>query len=313
VIEIALLLVAGVALLYFGAEFLIRGGVSIAIGFGVSPLIIGLTLVAMATSAPELVVSVQAALNNSGDISIGNVVGSNICNILLILGLSAVIAPMAVNRKVIGFDMPILIVATLAMSAIGFFLSGFNRLTGGVFLLGLIVYILWNIRIERRAGGQVPDEVAQAKKLPFYLSAIFVFGGLGALVVGGKFMVDGAVSLGRMAGLSEAIIGLTIVAVGTSLPELATSVVAACKKEADIAIGNVVGSNLFNILGIMGVAPLLRPVSSVGISAVDWGMLLFASVVLLPLMMTGKRIVRNEGILLLAIYAMYIAFLAMNA
>ncbi|MDR0932797.1 MAG: calcium/sodium antiporter [Victivallales bacterium] len=312
-IEIALLLVAGVALLYFGAEFLIRGGVSIAIGFGVSPLIIGLTLVAMATSAPELVVSVQAALNNSGDISIGNVVGSNICNILLILGLSAVIAPMAVNRKVIGFDMPILIVATLAMSAIGFFLSGFNRLTGGVFLLGLIVYILWNIRIERRAGGQVPDEVAQAKKLPFYLSAIFVFGGLGALVVGGKFMVDGAVSLGRMAGLSEAIIGLTIVAVGTSLPELATSVVAACKKEADIAIGNVVGSNLFNILGIMGVAPLLRPVSSVGISAVDWGMLLFASVVLLPLMMTGKRIVRNEGILLLAIYAMYIAFLAMNA
>ncbi|MBS1370033.1 MAG: calcium/sodium antiporter [Lentisphaeria bacterium] len=312
-LTIILLLAAGVVLLYFGAEFLVRGGVSIAAGFGVSPLIIGLTLVAFATSAPELVVSVQAALAGSGDISIGNVVGSNICNIALILGLSAVITPLAVHRKVIRFDMPILIGATVAMAAAGCLLGGFSRITGGIFFAGLIAYLLVNIRMEKRMNAPPPEEATQTKARPFWLSILLVLGGLAALVLGGKLMVDGAVGLGRMAGLSEAVIGLTIVAVGTSLPELATSIVAACRGEQDIAVGNVVGSNMFNTLGIMGVAPLIRPVSAAGISAVDWGVLLFSTVLLLPFMMTGRRVVRREGALLLLLYGCYIAFLTVNA
>ena len=279
---------------------------------------IGLTLVAFATSAPELVVSVQAALAGSSDISIGNVIGSNICNIALILGLSAVIAPLSVHSKVLRFDLPVMTAVTLAMAAIGLLLGGFNRLTGAVFFAGLLAYIAWNIRLEKRDGSgdaetEIREEVENSRKYPLWLAAAFVIGGAAALVLGGKFIVDGAVGLGRMAHLSEAVIGLTIVAVGTSLPELATSLVAAARGEQDIAVGNVVGSNLFNMLGIMGIAPMIRPVSAAGITPVDWGMLLVSTLLLVPFMHTGRKVVRREGAVLLALYCAYIAFLAVNA
>lgn len=295
-----------------------KGGVSIATRFGVSALVIGLTLVAFATSAPELVVSVQAALAGSSDISIGNVIGSNICNIALILGLSAVIAPLSVHSKVLRFDLPVMTAVTLAMAAIGLLLGGFNRLTGAVFFAGLLAYIAWNIRLEKRDGSgdaetEIREEVENSRKYPLWLAAAFVIGGAAALVLGGKFIVDGAVGLGRMAHLSEAVIGLTIVAVGTSLPELATSLVAAARGEQDIAVGNVVGSNLFNMLGIMGIAPMIRPVSAAGITPVDWGMLLVSTLLLVPFMHTGRKVVRREGAVLLALYCAYIAFLAVNA
>ena len=295
-----------------------KGGVSIATRFGVSALVIGLTLVAFATSAPELVVSVQAALAGSSDISIGNVIGSNICNIALILGLSAVIAPLSVHSKVLRFDLPVMTAVTLAMAAIGLLLGGFNRLTGTVFFAGLLAYIAWNIRLEKRDGSgdaetEIREEVENSRKYPLWLAAAFVIGGAAALVLGGKFIVDGAVGLGRMAHLSEAVIGLTIVAVGTSLPELATSLVAAARGEQDIAVGNVVGSNLFNMLGIMGIAPMIRPVSAAGITPVDWGMLLVSTLLLVPFMHTGRKVVRREGAVLLALYCAYIAFLAVNA
>ncbi|MEI3001691.1 calcium/sodium antiporter [Victivallis lenta] len=317
-LTILLQLAGGTAFLYYGADFLVKGGVSIATRFGVSALVIGLTLVAFATSAPELVVSVQAALAGSSDISIGNVIGSNICNIALILGLSAVIAPLSVHRKVLRFDLPVMTAVTLAMAAIGLLLGGFNRLTGAVFFAGLLAYIAWNIRLEKRDGSgdaetEIREEVENSRKYPLWLAAAFVIGGAAALVLGGKFIVDGAVGLGRMAHLSEAVIGLTIVAVGTSLPELATSLVAAARGEQDIAVGNVVGSNLFNMLGIMGIAPMIRPVSAAGITPVDWGMLLVSTLLLVPFMHTGRKVVRREGAVLLALYCAYIAFLAVNA
>ena len=317
-LTILLQLAGGTAFLYYGADFLVKGGVSIATRFGVSALVIGLTLVAFATSAPELVVSVQAALAGSSDISIGNVIGSNICNIALILGLSAVIAPLSVHSKVLRFDLPVMTAVTLAMAAIGLLLGGFNRLTGAVFFAGLLAYIAWNIRLEKRDGSgdaetEIREEVENSRKYPLWLTAAFVIGGAAALVLGGKFIVDGAVGLGRMAHLSEAVIGLTIVAVGTSLPELATSLVAAARGEQDIAVGNVVGSNLFNMLGIMGIAPMIRPVSAAGITPVDWGMLLVSTLLLVPFMHTGRKVVRREGAVLLALYCAYIAFLAVNA
>lgn len=296
-LTILLQLAGGTAFLYYGADFLVKGGVSIATRFGVSALVIGLTLVAFATSAPELVVSVQAALAGSGDISIGNVIGSNICNIALILGLSAVIAPLSVHRKVLRFDLPVMTAVTLAMAATGLLLGGFTRLTGAVFFAGLLAYIAWNLRLEKRDGSgdaetEIREEVENSRKYPLWLAAAFVIGGGAALVLGGKFIVDGAVGLGRMAHLSEAVIGLTIVAVGTSLPELATSLVAAARGEQDIAVGNVVGSNLFNMLGIMGIAPMIRPVSAAGITPVDWGMLLVSTLLLVPFMHTGRKVVR---------------------
>ena len=317
-LTILLQLAGGTAFLYYGADFLVKGGVSIATRFGVSALVIGLTLVAFATSAPELVVSVQAALAGSSDISIGNVIGSNICNIALILGLSAVIAPLSVHSKVLRFDLPVMTAVTLAMAAIGLLLGGFNRLTGAVFFAGLLAYIAWNIRLEKRDGSgdaetEIREEVENSRKYPLWLAAAFVIGGAAALVLGGKFIVDGAVGLGRMAHLSEAVIGLTIVAVGTSLPELATSLVAAARGEQDLAVGNVVGSNLFNMLGIMGIAPMIRPVSAAGITPVDWGMLLVSTLLLVPFMHTGRKVVRREGAVLLALYCAYIAFLAVNA
>lgn len=307
---IILLLAGGVALLYFGAEFLVRGGVSIAARLGVSPLIIGLTLVSFATSAPELVVSVQAALSGSSDIAIGNIIGSNICNIALILGLSDVIAPLSVHLKVLRFDMPILLGITIVFAAIGVWIGGFGRIAGGILFAGLIAYLLWNVRMEKRETPKAESTPELTKSCSMWLSILLVVGGLGFLVLGGKCMVGGAVALGRMAGLSEAIIGLTIVAVGTSLPELATSVVAAFRGEQDIAIGNVVGSNIFNILGIIGLTALIRPVAASGISPVDWGVLVLTAAILLPFMRTGTRLVRWEGAALLLIYTAYIGYLA---
>ena len=206
-LTILLQLAGGTAFLYYGADFLVKGGVSIATRFGVSALVIGLTLVAFATSAPELVVSVQAALAGSSDISIGNVIGSNICNIALILGLSAVIAPLSVHSKVLRFDLPVMTAVTLAMAAIGLLLGGFNRLTGAVFFAGLLAYIAWNIRLEKRDGSgdaetEIREEVENSRKYPLWLAAAFVIGGAAALVLGGKFIVDGAVGLGRMAHLA---------------------------------------------------------------------------------------------------------------
>ncbi|WP_176013221.1 calcium/sodium antiporter [Victivallis sp. Marseille-Q1083] len=313
---ILLQLAGGVLLLYFGAEWLIKGGVSIAERLGVSPLIIGLTLVAFATSAPELVVSLEAALNGNSDISVGNVVGSNICNIALILGLSALIAPLRVQLQLLRFDMPILLLASLLFAGFGLVAGGFNRWAGGVLLVGFCVYTTWNIVASRRTEKDRADAAMANPAAPphsWLWSVAIAAAGLAALVAGAKLFVSGAIAVGQLAGLSDAVIGLTIVAVGTSLPELATSVVAAIRRQQDIAIGNVVGSNIFNILGIMGITPLIRPIPAVGLGMVDWGMMLLTAILLLPFMRSKFIISRLEGAILLLLFIGYTTFLILTS
>ena len=315
--------VLGGFLLYYGAEFLLKGGVRIAEGMGVPPLIIGLTLVSFATSAPELVVSVEASLEGSGDISAGNIIGSNICNIALILGLCAMITPLKVDAKLVRFDTPLMILVTLVFSGVFFFCGGIGRVAGACFFLGLLTYTFYSIWRARRdpealqeAESAVAGEEDKEKKgrpISIPVAILFVAGGLAALIFGAKVFLMCAVFFARLLEVSEAVIGLTIVAVGTSLPELSTSVVAALKNQKDIAIGNVVGSNIFNILGIMGIAPLLRPIRNVGIHPVDLGMLLFCSILLLPVMRTGFVISRIEGAFFFLIYCAYTCWLVAQA
>lgn len=302
--------IAGIALLYYGAEFLIRGGVSIALKLKVPSLIIGLTLVAFGTSAPELVVSIDAALKSSGDISIGNVVGSNICNMALILGLSAAIAPLAVQKKLLRFDLPLLTAASIFVVLFCFLSRGITRWQGGIFFAGIIAYTAYSIYSGKKDGSDGgDDEISSSKIYPYYLAAIFVIGGFLGLVAGAKLFVNAAIFIARAGGISDAVIGLTVVALGTSLPELATSVVAAIKGEQDIAIGNVIGSNIFNILCILGIAPLISPIHAPTIDLIDLGMMLFLTIALFPIMRTGWKINRAEGAFLLLIYCGYTAWL----
>ncbi len=304
-------LAGGLALLYFGAEGLVRGGTALALRFGVSPLVIGLTVVAFGTSSPELVVSVQAALNGNGAIAVGNVVGSNICNIALILGLSALIRPLRVHAHLLRLDVPVMIVVSMLLLLL--LLDGrISRAEGFFLLAGIIGYTGYNIWQARREAPRIQEEFAQALPTPLnkaWLDVLYVLGGLGLLMAGADLLVDGATVIARTFGMSDAMIGLTIVAIGTSLPELATSVVAAARGEGDIAIGNVIGSNVFNILGILGVSSLVRPLQNEGINLVDLGVMTAVAVLMLPLMRTGFRLMRGEGALLLALYIGYVFYL----
>ncbi|HMO03539.1 MAG TPA: calcium/sodium antiporter [Kiritimatiellia bacterium] len=308
------MLAAGLVLLYFGADWLVRGSSRLALRAGVAPLVVGLTIVAFGTSAPELVVSTKAALNGQGGIAIGNVIGSNIFNIAVILGLSAVIRPLVVQSQLVRFDMPVMIGVSLVCWWL--FSDGtLVRWEAGLLFAGIVAYTGWNIVMARRERAPVVlDEFAAAaptgaKEGSAGKDLLLILGGLVLLVAGSRFLVDAAIQMARIWGVSEAVIGLTIVAAGTSLPELATSVIAAFRKQDDIAIGNVVGSNVFNILGILGVSGLVQPLDATGISTMDFSMMLLLAVMLWPLMQTGMRIIRWEGALLVAGYGAYLAWL----
>lgn len=300
---------AGLVLLYYGAEFLVKGGVKIAQKMKISPLVVGLTLVAFATSAPELVVSVDASLKGHGDISIGNVVGSNICNIALILGVCAMITPLTVNKKLFKVDVPLMIGSAAVLSIFCLMSHGVNRWQGLILFAGIITYTVTSIRTARKEESGNAEAGEDSSDVNQLVAVLFVAGGLGMLVGGAKLFVNSAVYLAKLFKVSDAVIGLTVVAVGTSLPELATSVVAAIKGEKDIAIGNVVGSNIFNVLAICGITPFIAPISAPGISWVDLAMMMGVSVLLYPLMKTGFTISRKEGVLLFAIYVGYTVYL----
>ena len=297
----------GILLLYYGAEFLIKGGVKIAYRFKISPLVVGLTLVAFGTSAPELVVSIDSALKGLGNISIGNVVGSNICNIALILGLCSMITPLNVNKQLFRLDVPLMIISAVVLSIFCIAGNGVNRWQGAVFFAGIIAYTVYSIRFAGKNDSSSEDVPENSGSL--LLAVLLVAGGLAALICGSKLFVNSAVYIARLLKISDAVIGLTVVAVGTSLPELATSVVAAIRGEKDIAIGNVVGSNIFNILAICGIAPLVAPISCPGISIVDMVMMLAVSGLLWIMMKTGFSISRKEGALLFLIYCGYTVYL----
>ena len=304
-------LIGGLVLLYYGAEGLVRGSAALALHFGVRPLVVGLTVVAFGTSSPELVVSLQAAMTHNGAIAVGNVVGSNICNIALILGLSALIRPMQVHAQLLRQDVPLMIFTSLLLVLL--LANGFlGRLEGAVLFTGIVIYIALNIWMSRREHTRSrPDrEEARSVSLRFYgRYGLFVVGGLTLLVFGADLMVDGAVALAERAGLSKAVIGLTIIALGTSLPELATSLVAAIRQEGDIAIGNVIGSNVFNILAILGISSLVVPLQAGGVGMVDLVVMTAFAVLMLPLMRTGFRLCRLEGALLLVLYTGYVYYL----
>lgn len=301
--------------LIVGGELLVRGAVSLAERFRVSPMIIGLTLVGFGTSTPELVTSVQASFAGSPGIAVGNVVGSNIANILLILGVAALVMPIAVTPAAFRRDGTVLVVVSgLCLWAV---LSGvLGQGAGGLFLAALAIYLTATIYMERRAGTAASAVyVAEAEALPDVRSGPLV--SLGLLLLGllvtllaARFLVSGAVSVAAALGLSEAVIGLTIVAVGTSMPELVTSVIAARRGQSDVALGNVIGSNIFNVLGILGVTALLQPIEVPPVIAeFDIWVMLAATAVLLVFARSGWRIGRREGAALTAGYVVYLAWL----
>ncbi|MFQ6371990.1 calcium/sodium antiporter [Shewanella sp. YIC-542] len=305
---IFLSILGGFLILTLGAEALVRGASAIALRLGVTPLVIGLTIVAFGTSAPELAVSVKSALAGSPGIALGNVVGSNIANIGLILGLTALIRPIGVQSQMLRRDIPLMIVASVLVWLL--LIDNVLGLWDGVLLSGLLAaYLLYNYYISK---DNDVEEIEEGPRNPL-LSVLFVIFGIGCLVGGGVLFVNGAVDLARTFGISEVVIGLTIIAIGTSMPELVTSMVAAMKGQSDIAIGNVVGSNLFNLLGILGVTALVHPISAAGFSALDFGVMLALTVLVLPLARTGYRIGRRDGLLLLVAYLGYMAWLVNHA
>jgi cation:H+ antiporter len=303
-----LLLLLALALLTGGADFLVKGSGSLARRLSLTPLVIGLTVVAFGTSSPELAVSLDAAVTGHGDMVLGNVVGSNIFNVGIILGLTAVICPVAVSLPLIRFDGPVMIAASLlCVGLVGY--GTIQRTVGMLLVSSLIIYIGLNIRKAKRQSGEVA--AAAEAEMPsitksIYRDILLTGGGLGLLALGSHLLVASAIGISRLLNVSEAVIGLTVVAAGTSMPELATSLLAAIRRHPDIAVGNVVGSNIFNILGILGISSAVRPLSAPGVGMREaWAMLAFA-VAAMPLLWTGRRLMRWEGAVLLLGYGAYL-------
>ncbi|MEB3160931.1 MAG: calcium/sodium antiporter [Synechocystis sp.] len=316
-------LVVGLGILVVGAEILVKGASRIALMFGLSPLIIGLTIVAYGTSMPEMVVSLQAALANQADISIGNVVGSNIFNVLLILGICSLVTPLIVAQQLIRLDVPILVgISGLLMM---FAWDGqISKIDGLIFATGAILYTVFLIRQSQKEndpavaeeylqefGGAVPKTGKQ-----IVIQLAYVLGGVLLLVAGSHLLVKSSVEIATALGISELVIGLTLVSAGTSLPELATSVVATYRGERDIAVGNVIGSNIFNILAVLGFASILSPEGikvSTAVIRFDLPVMCAVAVICLPIFITGRLIARWEGALFLAYYIAYTTYLVLDA
>jgi len=315
-------LVGGLVLLVAGAELLVRGAAAIASRLGIQPVIIGLTVVAFGTSAPELAVSVGAAASGSSDVAFGNVVGSNIANILLILGASAVVGGLAVSQRIVRIDVPLLMLAsivTLLMSLD----NEIGRLDGLLLFAGVLVYTGWLIRDSRRESAAVEEEYEESigalevpvvdRPLPVQVALLVI--GLAALVGGAQLLVDAATSIATAMGVSELVVGLTVVSVGTSLPELATSITAAFRGQRDIAVGNVIGSNLFNLMCVLGatgmIAPSGIPVADASLR-LDLPVMLAATFVLAPIFWNRFEIRRWEGIVLITFYALFVGYLVLD-
>jgi cation:H+ antiporter len=295
-------LLAGMALLYAGGELLVGGASRLALRANVSPLTVGLTVVAFGTSAPELVVSLNAVAAGMNDIAVGNVVGSNICNVLLVLGATALVRPIAIHVKLLRLDVPLLVACSLLLPLllVDDRLSRPEAVAMLVMLAAYVGFNLWEARRERpdlEAAGLIEDGSS---------SGASAWAGDAALVAGSDCFVDGAVGIAGSLGISQAVIGLTVVAVGTSLPELATSILAALRGRSDLAIGNVVGSNVFNILCILGTAGTVHPLTRGGVGWTDLGVMAGSAVLLVPLILSGMVLGRGEGLLGLVAYFVYV-------
>jgi len=314
--------VAGLVLLIGGAEALVRGAARIAAAAGITPLVVGLTVVAFGTSTPELAVSVRSAYIGQADVGLGNVVGSNICNVLLILGAAAAVAPLSVATRLVRFDLWVMIGVSAAVLVVGFD-GTIGRFDGAVLFAGAVVYTVWLIRASRRRSPSPPDlksdgrvPTVEPRRGTWPLDILLVIIGLALLTLGARWLVEGAVTFARTMQISELVIGLTIVAVGTSLPELATSVVASARGERDIAVGNVVGSNIFNILVVLASSAAVAP-DGIAVShaalVFDIPVMVLVALACLPIFFTGYRIERWEGLLFLGYYAAYVVYLVLDS
>ena len=310
------LFIIGFVILIKGAGLLVDGASAIAGRFKVSDLVIGLTVVAFGTSTPELFVNVMASAKGNTDIAIGNVVGSNIANVFLILGVSSIIYPLAVTKGTVWKEIPFSLLAAIVLFVIandqlldGSQVSDLTRIDGLVFLSFFIIFIYYSLSIATRIEGM--EEHAPVKQYGWLRSSLYIILGLAGLTFGGKWIVDGAIALATKFGMSESLVGLTIVAVGTSLPELATSAVAAYKRNVEIAVGNVVGSNIFNIFFVLGISAIIKPLPYQMKNNRDIGVVIFSSLLLFLFMFTGKKgsLDRWEGIIFLACYGVFLAYI----
>jgi cation:H+ antiporter len=315
------LFLAGLVLLVLGAESLVRGASRLAVTLGLSPIVVGLTVVAFGTSAPELAVSVSSSYGGSANVAVGNVVGSNIFNVLLILGLASLIAPLVVSQRLVRLDVPLMIGVSFLLLL--FAADGkIGRIDGFILFAGIVTYTAWAVRSSRAETRAIEQEYTEEfgerdsspKQLAFDVFRVLL--GLALLVVGADWFVDSATEFAEALGVSDLVIGLTLVAAGTSMPELATSVVASLRGERDIAVGNVVGSNLFNILSVLGLSGLVAPDGvAVASSAVrvDIPVMIAVAVACLPIFFTGRLIARWEGALFVAMYVGYVLYLYLDA
>ena len=303
-----ILFVIGLTLVVFGADYLVEGASAVARKAGLSQFVIGLTIVGMGTSAPEMVVSFIGAAQGNADIAIGNVVGSNIFNTLLILGITAILLPMGITRENRTKDIPMNILTAVVLIALGWN-GGLSRLDGGI-LLALFIAYMWHSFASSKGN----EEEADSKPVSMLLAAVMVVGGIAALIFGGRLFVNSATSIARGLGVSDKFIAITILAGGTSLPELATCVAAAVKKKGQLALGNIIGSNIFNVLLILGGSALINPLSFADISLVDMGILLVSALALLTSCYIGKKnsLDRLDGVLFLLLWAGYMAWLILN-
>lgn len=312
-----ILFIVGLALVVFGADYLVEGASAVARKAGLSEFIIGLTIVGMGTSAPEMVVSFIGAAQGNADIAIGNVVGSNIFNTLLILGITAILLPMEITRENRTKDIPMNILTVIALIVLGMNYTlyrmgtadGLSRIDGAILIAMFVAYMFYSFSSSPKA-----DDTSDAKPVPMALALLMVVGGIAALIFGGRLFVNSATSIARGLGVSDKFIAITILAGGTSLPELATCVAAAVKKKGQLALGNIIGSNIFNVLLILGGSALINPLSFADISLIDMGILMVSALALLTSCYIGKKnsLDRLDGVLFLLLWAGYMAWLIVN-
>ena len=306
------ILLVGFVLLIKGADFFVEGSSAVAKKLRIPSIIVGLTIVAMGTSLPELAVSVTAALAGNNEIAVSNVVGSNLFNLLVVCGTCTLFAPLAINKSTLKSDFPLSIVCAALLLVVGMIGMQVGRVDGVILLVIFVTYIAILVRqaLKARANStsEDEDENKESKDIPVWLCIIYIIGGIAAIKFGGDFVVDGASTIAQKLGMSQTLVGLTVVAVGTSLPELVTSIVASRKNEVDMALGNVIGSNIFNILFILGTAGAISPMSFIQDNIVDLIVLIVASLLVYVFAWSKQKIEKKEGIIMLAIYIVYMVY-----
>ena len=313
ILKAVVILVLGFVLLIKGADFFVEGSSSVARKFRVPPIIIGLTIVAMGTSLPELAVSVTASLAGNNTIAISNVIGSNFFNLIVVCGTCALFSPLVINKSVLKQDFPFSILCGILLLVVSYMGMELGRADGIIFIVIFIAYMAFLLRQALNARTVSNDDSNEEKKiLPVWLCIIFIVGGVVAIKFGGDFVVDGASTIAKKIGFSDTLIGLTIVAVGTSLPELVTSVVASRKNELEMALGNVLGSNVFNILLILGIASAISPMSVIKDNIIDIIILTFVSFIVYIFAWTKQKIERKEGILMLLTYVTFMIYICVR-